>query len=143
MDAQEFLAALAKVVGVESTLDADGMFDLDVDGRLVTVRLEPPGDAWTYSTFVLTGAEAEPLPEALLRKALALNLMGAATNGHHLGLFGESLVLSGRVPGDGLDAEVFAEKLLLLVRTAARLSADLAAPAPSSAPLTGEGFLSV
>ena len=134
MDAQEFLSALKNEVGLDLALDADGIVDLSVSGRQVTVHHVEASADWTYSTIVRAGTATEPISEATLRRALELSLMGAGTNRHALGLYGEALILSGHADGHVVTPEGFFEMLLLLARTAESLESELrdgAASAPA------------
>ena len=89
---------------------------------MILLRYRPEDNDWLYFGVVL---ESEELSRETLEKALALNLFGAETLGLHLGLFARSLILSGTVPADGLDAEGLAEKLLFLSKCIAQLSEKL------------------
>jgi hypothetical protein len=105
---------LSELIGTELTLSSDNLCELDVDGRVTVLRYRSEDDDWLC--FGLVTDDDEPPSRKVLEKALSLNLFGAGTHGLHLGLFGNSLVLSESIPADGLTAESLAEKLLFLSR---------------------------
>ncbi len=58
------------------------------------------------------------LSEAVLRVALKLSFGGMGTAGNYLGQFDESLVLSGMVSIEGLDAEMLAKRIFSFAEAA-------------------------
>lgn len=113
---------LAELTSTEINFTAENICEVVVEDRLILLRYRPEDNDWLYFGVVL---ESEELSRETLEKALALNLFGAETLGLHLGLFARSLILSGTVPADGLDAEGLAEKLLFLSKCIAKLSEKL------------------
>ena len=111
---------LSEFIGTELALSPDNICELDVDGRVIILRYRPDDDDWLC--FGLVTDDDEPPSREILEKALSLSLFGAGTHGLHLGLFGNSLVLSESIPADGLTAEILAEKLLFLSRQIAAVT---------------------
>ena len=144
--AKLLIQELAQLAGTELEFQENAICELAVNGRLLLLRYRPEDDDWLYFGVVL---ESEELSRETLEKALALNLFGAETLGLHLGLFVQSLILSGTVPMDGLNAEGLAEKLLFLSKCIAKLSEklqsdDSGAVAPIPSELTfGANLMSV
>ena len=137
---------LAELTSTEINFTAENICEIVVEDRLILLRYRSEDNDWLYFGVVL---ESEELSRETLEKALALNLFGAETLGLHLGLFVQSLILSGTVPMDGLNAEGLAEKLLFLSKCIAKLSEkllrdDSGADAPISSELTfGANLMSV
>ena len=114
---------LSEMIGVELGYSDDRTCDLAADGRIVVLRYRPDNDDWLYF-----GVVSEPdgeQPREVLAKALEMNLFGAETQGLHLGLFGNALVLSGAVPMEGLTAENLADRLLSLSRHIGKIAEKL------------------
>lgn len=124
MEKDELLVReLSELIGVELSYSGDKMCDIAVDGRIVVLRFRPENDDWLY--FGVVSESEGDQPRETLAKALELNLFGSETLGMHLGLFGNALVLSGSVPMEGLTAENFAERLLMLSRHIGKLAEKL------------------
>jgi hypothetical protein len=123
--AKLLIEELSRLTGNEIEFSQDGVSELAVEDRLLMLRYRPQDDDWLYFGFV-TDCEEELSPEKL-KKALSFNLFGAETSGFHLGLFGNSLVLSGTAAKESLTAESLAEKLIFLSRHIATLSEKLQA----------------
>jgi hypothetical protein len=144
--AKLLIKELAELTSTEINFTADNICEIVVEDRLILLRYRPEDNDWLYFGVVL---ESEELSRETLEKALALNLFGAETLGLHLGLFVQSLILSGTVPMDGLNAEGLAEKLLFLSKCIAKLSEklqsdDSGAVAPIPSELTfGANLMSV
>ena len=116
------IAALSEALEMKLEIASDRLCDVEVDGRLVILR--PMGEAEeSLMTFALV-ADAPTdgkLPAEVKDRALSMNLFGAETLGGHLGLFGESIVLSApTIEATGLTAESLAENLLAFSRFARR-----------------------
>ena len=120
--AKLLIKELAELTSSEINFTADNICEIVVEDRLILLRYRPEDNDWLYFGVVF---ESEELSRETLEKALALNLFGAETLGLHLGLFAQSLILSGTVPMDGLNAEGLAEKLLFLSKCIAQLSEKL------------------
>ena len=137
---------LAALTGVELAL-VDNLCELTVEDRMVLLRYRPEDNDWLYFGMLTDGDEAPS--RSVLENALALNLFGSGTFGLHIGLFGQSLILSGTAPMEGLTAEVLAEKLLFLARQIVIISESLGEESTSEAISEGEytpfnsGFLQV
>ena len=129
--AELMVKELSELTGTELALSPDNICELAVDDRVTILRYRPEDADWLC--FGLVTDDDEPPSRKVLEKALSLNLFGAGTHGLHLGLFGNSLVLSETVPMDGLTAESLAEKLLYLSRQIAAVSEELGVGAEPSA----------
>ena len=122
------IAALADALETKLEIASDRLCDVAVDGRLIVLR--PIGESET-SIMMFTPVGSEPvdgkLPAAVKDMALSMNLFGKDTLGGHLGVFGESVILSSQpVEADGLDAQSFAERLLVFSRFAGEVEKSLA-----------------
>lgn len=124
MEKEELLIKeLAEYTGAEISLGEDKTCELTIDGRVVALRYRPPSDDWLYYCIATEWDDA--VPEAALRKALSLNLFGTDTAGLYLGLFGNSLILSGSAAMTDLTAESLAERLVFLARKAEAFQTEL------------------
>ena len=103
---------LAEVSGVDITLDGYGTCEAVVEGNIIVMRYRPEDGDWLI--FGVVRDTGEELTREVLAKALEMSLVGAATKGLHLGLYSQALVLSDKVPADGLSAEALAERLVFL-----------------------------
>lgn len=103
---------LAEVSGVDITLDGYGTCEAVVEGNIIVMRYRPEDGDWLI--FGVVRETSDELPREVLAKALEMSLFGAATKGLHLGLYSQALVLSDRVPAEGLSAEALAERLIFL-----------------------------
>lgn len=121
------VAALSEALGTKLEIASDRLCDVDVDNRLVILR--PMGEAEASVTMFtpVAGAPDEgKLPAEVKDKALSMDLFGRETLGGHLGLFGESILLSAPpVEATGLAAEAFAERLLAFSRFAGEVEQKL------------------
>ena len=118
--AKLLIEELSELTGAEIEFSQDGICELAVEDRLLMLRYRPQDNDWLYFGVVME--REEELSRDDLKKALCLNLFGAETLGLHLGLFGNSLILSGTAAMETLTAEALAEKLLFLSRHIATLS---------------------
>ena len=121
------IAALSDALKMKLEIASDRLCDVEVDGRLVILR--PMGEAEeSLMTFALV-ADAPTdgkLPAEVKDRALSMNLFGTETLGGHLGLFGESIVLSApTIEATGLTAESLAENLLAFSRFAGEIAQKL------------------
>lgn len=141
MEKDELLVGeLSELIGVELSYSDDKTCDLAVDGRIVVLRYRPEDEDWLY--FGVVSEPEDEQPRDALAKALELNLFGSETLGMHLGLFGNALVLSGSVPMEGLTAESFAERLLMLSRRIGKLAEKLEVESDSVGMRPSEDILS-
>ena len=123
--AELLVKELAEMTGSDMELDASGICELVADGNLVVMRYREASDDWLCFGVVLDGGEEE-LSRETLAKALEIGLFGAETGGYHLGLHGNSLVLSDIVPFvEDLTAETFAERMLALSQKVTAISERL------------------
>ena len=118
--AKLLIEELSELTGAEIEFSQEGICELAVEDRLLMLRYRPQDNDWLYFGVVME--REEELSRDDLKKALCLNLFGAETLGLHLGLFGNSLILSGTAAMETLTAEALAEKLLFLSRHIATLS---------------------
>ena len=102
----------------------DGSADFVVDGLSVSVQYRSDRNDCVMFTLPLYDTEPEP---CLMRRALELDVNGAATGGHFLGIREGMFVLSSVVKVDGLSAEEFAERLVSLANATRRVADSLAA----------------
>jgi hypothetical protein len=121
--AKLLIEELSQLIGVEIEFSQDGICELAVEDRMLILRYRPEDKDWLY--FGIVTDDEDELSRGRLKKALSLNLFGAETSGFHLGLFGNSLVLSGTAMMEALTAEAFAEKLLFLSRHIATIAEKL------------------
>ena len=144
------VAALSEALGTKLEIASDRLCDVDVDNRLVILR--PMGEAEASVTMFTPVAGAPDdgrLPAEVKDKALSMDLFGRETLGGHLGLFGESILLSAPpVEATGLAAEAFAEILLAFSRFAGEVEQKLSeATVPSAEPepagVPENGFIKV
>lgn len=137
--AELMIEELSELTGTELALSPDNICELAVDGRVTVLRYRPEDADWLC--FGLVTDDDEPPSRKVLEKALSLNLFGTGTHGLHLGLFGNSLVLSESVPMDGLTAEGLAEKLLYLSRQVTSVTEEIGVseePSADDAELAGQ-----
>ena len=146
------VARLADGLGMEIAVADDHVCEIAVEGRAVMLRpLDEEETTLTMFAPVATAPEGAALPAEALEKALAMDLFGSETLGGHIGLFVDALILSSpAIVAEGLDAETFAEKLLVFSRLAGETEQKLASPVDggedageATAPITGSGFIAV
>lgn len=125
------VARLASELGIGISTGDDHVCEIAVDGRVVMLRpLDETETSFTIFAPVATAPEGAAFPAETLGKALAMDLFGADTLGGHIGLFADSLILSApAIDAEGLDAETFAERLLVFSRLAGDIEQKLASPA--------------
>ncbi len=144
------IAALADALETKLEVASDRLCDIEVDGRLVVLR--PIGETETSIMMFAPVAGASDdgkLPAEVKDRALSMSLFGKETLGGHLGLFGESMILSAPpMEAAGLSAESFAETLLAFSRLSGEVEKKLADPGSavadegvSAAPAPGSGFI--
>ena len=128
------ISALAEALGTKLEIASDRLCDVEVDGRLIVLR--PVGEAEaSIMMFALVASASDDgkLPVAVKDLALSMNLFGTDTLGGHLGLFGESIILSAPpLEASGLAAEAFAENMLAFSRFAGEVEQKLAGAEASS-----------
>ena len=128
------IAALADALETKLEIASDRLCDVEVDGRLIVLR--PIGEAeQSIMMFALVAGAPEngELSTEVKDRALSMNLFGTNTLGGHLGLFGQSLILSAPpIEATGLTAEAFAENMLAFSRFAGEMEQKFAATGGSS-----------
>ena len=129
------VAGLADALETKLPLASDRLCDVEVDGRLIVLR--PMGEAESALTmFALVAKVPEDAERAdeIKTRALSMNLFGSKTLGGHLGLFVGSIILSAPpMEATGLNAESFAEQLLVFSRFAGEVENKLAGSAAPAA----------
>ena len=128
------IAALADALETKLEIASDRLCDVEVDGRLIVLRPIGEAEASIMMFALVAGAPEDGELSAEVKDcALSMNLFGTNTLGGHLGLFGQSLVLSAPpVEATGLTAEAFAENMLAFSRFAGEMEQKLAAANGSS-----------
>lgn len=137
---ERLLSELGDGLGIALKSDSDGIADLSVEDRMVTLRADATGERELTAFTAVASAPEGGFPPQTLKRALAMNLFGKDVVGHHLGLFASTLYLSATIPLADLQCEDLADRLLVLARLAGTLAASLengAAPA-SAAPATDD-----
>lgn len=126
--------ALAEALETKLEIASDRLCDVEVDGRLVVLRPVGEAEASIMMFALVAGAPEDGELSAEVKDcALSMNLFGTNTLGGHLGLFGQSLVLSAPpMEATGLTAEAFAENMLAFSRFAGEMEQKFAAANGSS-----------
>jgi hypothetical protein len=122
------IAALAEALEAKLEIGSDRLCDVEVDGRLVVLR--PIGETEaSIMMFSIAAAASDggKLSAEVKERALSMNLFGTNTLGGHLGLFGESIILSAPpIEATGLSVESFAERMLAFSRFTGEVEEKLA-----------------
>ena len=128
------IAALADALETKLEIASDRLCDVEVDGRLIVLRPIGEAEASIMMFALVAGApEDGELSAEVKDRALSMNLFGTNTLGGHLGLFGQSLILSAPpIEATGLTAETFAENMLAFSRFAGEMEQKFAAAGGSS-----------
>ena len=128
------IAALADALETKLEIASDRLCDVEVDGRLIVLRPIGEAEASIMMFALVAGApEDGELSAEVKDRALSMNLFGTNTLGGHLGLFGQSLILSAPpIEATGLSAEAFAENMLAFSRFAGEVEQKLAGAEASS-----------
>ena len=136
---ESLIADFAKMTGLPLSPDARGGCALETDGLFITIQYRAEaGDIVIFAP--VTDPEAPERPtKAMLEKALSLAHDGTYTAGATLGLFDGELILSVRLPMQGLDAETLGAKLAAFADAALSVRAEIAAAAVSANAGGGEG----
>ena len=126
--------ALAEALETKLEIASDRLCDVEVDGRLIVLRPIGEAESSIMMFAIVAGAPEDGELSAEVKDcALSMNLFGTNTLGGHLGLFGQSLVLSAPpMEATGLAAEAFAENMLAFSRFAGEMEQKLAAANGSS-----------
>ena len=126
--------ALSEALETKLEIASDRLCDVEVDGRLVVLRPVGEAEASIMMFALVAGApEDGELSAEVKDRALSMNLFGTNTLGGHLGLFGQSLVLSAPpMEATGLTAEAFAENMLAFSRFAGEMEQKFAVANDSS-----------
>ena len=128
------IAALADALETKLEIASDRLCDVEVDGRLIVLRPIGEAEASIMMFALVAGApEDGELSAEVKDRALSMNLFGTNTLGGHLGLFGQSLILSAPpIEATGLTAETFAENMLAFSRFAGEMEQKFAVANDSS-----------
>ena len=127
---EALLNEIGEGLGEKVAPDTDGIAQISVAGRIILLKSNP-NDSEILIFSIVADAKDN------LEKALSLNLFGLETQGAHLGLFVDQLILSRNIALADLTGETFAERLVafahLCESTLARLSAPSSTlPSPQS-----------
>ena len=123
MNAFETLVAdFAEKTGVEpGKLGADN-FDVEADGVVVSAQYRAERDDCVIFSLPLEDAQPDG---PMLRRALELAADGAGTGGHFLGLREGMFMLSAVLPLEGLSADDFGRRILMLAAASKRVADEL------------------
>ena len=124
---ESLIADFAKITGLPLSPDERGGCVLETDGFLITIQHRPATDDIVFFAPVTDPDAPERPSKAMLEKALSLAYDGQYTAGATLGLFDGELILSVRLPLQGLDAKSFATKLTAFAEAALSVRAEIAA----------------
>ena len=146
---ERIVSELGDGLGIALAPDSAGIVQLFAENRLVLFRADETAEReLTVFSTVAVAPDGGFKPETL-KRALSMNFFGREVVGHHLGLFGDSLVLSATIPLADLSAEDLADRIVMLARLAGTLSGSLDSAAPaaevaaSASPLDIGGFMAV
>lgn len=137
---ETLMADFAEKTGVAPDKSDANSIDVVADDVMVSVQYRPERDDCVI--FTLPVEDMEP-DGPMLRRALELAANGTGTGGHFLGIKEGMFLLSAVLPLDGLTAEEFGRRLLVLsaasrsvAEALTRASAEGAAPdaIPDAAP---------
>ena len=135
---ESLIADFAKMTGLPLSPDARGGCALETDGLFITIQYRAAADDIVIFAPVTDPEAPERPTKAMLEKALALAHDGTYTAGATLGLFDGELILSVRIPMQGLDAETLGAKLSVFADAAISVRAEIAAAAVSADANGGE-----
>ena len=135
---ESLIADFAKMTGLPLSLDERGGCALETDGLFITIQYRAAADDIVIFAPVTDPEAPERPTKAMLEKALALAHDGTYTAGATLGLFDGELILSVRIPMQGLDAETLGAKLSVFADAAISVRAEIAAAAVSADANGGE-----
>lgn len=136
---ESLIADFAKMTGLPLSPDARNGCALETDGLFITIQYRTEADDIVIFAPVTDPEAAERPTKAMLEKALSIAYDGKGTSGASLGLFDGELILSVRLPMQGLDAESFGVKLSAFADAAISVRAEIAAAAVSAGAGGGEG----
>ena len=128
---ERLMSELADGLGADISPDESGITEVFAEGRVVTLRGDETGERELSAFTSVATAPEKGFDAATLSRALEMNLFGREVAGHHLGLFGDMLILSASIPLAGLTAEDLADRLVVLARLAGELSSSLGPDAPN------------
>jgi len=132
---ESLIADFAAATGLELAVDERDACTLVSDRLALTIQYLRDADEVSLFAPVAEATDADgALPPAVLRKALELAWDGRGTRGAFLGLFGDALVLSLRLPLQDLDVGAFAVRFTAFADTAETVAAALEAAADASLP---------
>lgn len=116
------VADFAEKTGVEpGKLGADN-FDVEADGVVVSAQYRAERDDCVIFSLPLEDAQPDG---PMLRRALELAADGAGTGGHFLGLREGMFMLSAVLPLEGLSADDFGRRILMLAAASKRVADEL------------------
>ena len=125
------VADFAEKTGVEPGKPGADSFDVVADGVAVSAQYRADRDDCVIFSLPLEDAQPDG---PMLRRALELAADGAGTGGHFLGLREGMFMLSAVLPLEGLSADDFGRRILMLAAASKRV-----ADALSRASAEGDG----
>ena len=135
---EALIADFSAKTGLNLVPDERGGCALETEGLFITIQHRPAADDIVVFAPVTDPDAPERPSKAVLEKALSLSHDGQYTAGATLGLFDGELILSVRLPMQGLDAESFAVKLAAFAEAAMSVQAEIAAAAAADGGNEGE-----
>ena len=116
------VADFAEKTGVEpGKLGADN-FDVEADGVVVSAQYRAERDDCVIFSLPLEDAQPDG---PMLRRALELAADGNGTGGHFLGIREGMFMLSAVLPLEGLSADDFGRRILMLAAASKRVADEL------------------
>lgn len=109
---ENLLQTLGNAIGTRLEADAQGMYEISVQGE--SILLYPQESDQLLLCFGVVTTQDHPFQRDLLAHALTLSLFGRGTQGFHLGMFQNALLLSTVIRHDTLTPESLIEELYLL-----------------------------
>ena len=131
------LRCLGESIGVTLQPDERGLCELPVQGQRLVLYYQ--AEASLLLCFGVVKTSQTPFPSSLLTHALTLNLFGNGTHGFSLGLFHNTLLLSGVLPLEVLSVEQLVEQLYLLAVQIAEVRRELECAPEASIPSSSSG----
>ncbi len=138
---ETMLSDLGDGLGLNLKPEGDGVVQIAVEGRIVLMKPLAGEEAAVAMAIVATATEDGAFSVKTLEKALSLGLFGRGTAGGHIGLFGDSLILSREFALAGETPEAFAEMLLAFARNATEIEEKLSSPSSEPSPAISNAVL--
>ena len=116
------VADFAEKTGVAPCKPGADNFDVEADGVVVSAQYRAERDDCVIFSLPLEDAQPDG---PMLRRALELAADGAGTGGHFLGLREGMFMLSAVLPLEGLSADDFGRRILMLAAASKRVADEL------------------